>query len=69
MSASQTGVKLGSFTLGTDTLADSVEKTHTERLPDTAVGKDISLKFYHKDTGDPPIIRDTEFSWEGLYIE
>lgn len=69
ITVSQTGVALGSFTLGTDILASDVEATHTEPLPDTAVGKDISLKFYHKDTGVAPIIRDCELEYEYLYRE
>jgi len=63
----QTGTRLGTFVLGTDYLVDPVETTHTERLPDTAIGKDISLKFTNDDTGDPPIIRDVEIEWEGIY--
>ena|SRR3990167_5818897 len=68
ISASQTGVALGSFVLNTDTLAGTIEATYTERLPDTAVGKDISLKFTHINTGTAPIIRNVEIEWESLYI-
>ena len=66
---SQTGTALGSFVLGTSTLSENVERTHIERLPDDCVGKDISLKFYHKGTGNPPIIRDAIIDWEGLYLD
>ena len=69
VSVSQTGTKLGSFTLGTSILSGVVEATHTERLPDTAVGKDISIKISHDDTGDAPIIRDMEVEWEAYYVE
>lgn len=65
----QTGVKLGSFILGTDTLVGSVESTHNEPLPDTAIGKDISLKFTSKDTGDSPIIREVSIEAEAMYLE
>ena len=67
ISPSQTGVALGTFVLGTDYLAGVVEATHTKGLPDTAIGEDISLKFYHKSTGSAPIIRDVQIDWEGLY--
>lgn len=69
MSVSQTGVALGSFQLDVDRLAEDVEKTHTERLPDTAIGKDISLKFEHDGKGIVPIIRDVEIEYELLYTE
>ena len=69
LSVSQTGVKLGTFLLGTDILSEQVERTHTERLPDTAIGKDISLKITHNDTGDSPIIRNIEVEWEAMYVE
>lgn len=65
----QTGAVLGSFVLGTDKLSEASENTHTERLPDTAIGKDISLKFYHNDKGARPIIRNVEVEWEALFIE
>lgn len=65
----QSGVALGTFILGTDILAEDVELQHTERLPETAIGKDISLKFTHNGTGaTAPIIRDVEIEWEALYI-
>lgn len=67
MSVTQTGVPLGSFTLGTDVLSEDVERLHIERLPDTAVGTDISLKFVHNDTGTPPIIREGEIDYEAMY--
>lgn len=67
ISQSQTGVVLGSFTLDTDSLVESVEGTHTERLPDTAIGRDISLKITHDDTGGVPVIRDIQIDWEGMY--
>lgn len=63
----QTGTPLGVFVLDTDRLAANVENTHTERLPSTAIGKDISLKFTHNDTGSPPIIRECEIEAEALY--
>jgi hypothetical protein len=69
ISLSQTGAALGSFVLGTDVLSSDVEATHIERLPETAIGKDISLKFYHNNTGKAPIIRECEIEWEGLYLE
>ena len=69
ISPTQTGVALGSFILDTDVLGGLVEGTHTQRLPDTAVGKDISIKITHADTGTAPIIRDMEVEWEGIYVE
>lgn len=63
----QTGTPLGVFVLDTDRLAANVENTHTERLPATAVGKDISIKFTHDATGAPPIIREAEIEAEALY--
>lgn len=67
MSTTQSGVALGTFVLGTDTLASDVEGTHSKRLPDNCIGKDISLKFYHKGNGVPPIIRDCKIDWEAMY--
>lgn len=67
MPVTQTGVLLGSFTLGTDTLSEDVERLHTERLPVSAIGNDISLKIYHDNIGTPPIIRDCEIDYECLY--
>ena len=69
MSVTQTGVGLGTFVLGTDILSENVERYHTERLPDTAIGKDISLKIVHDNTGTAPIIREIEIEWEGIYTE
>ena len=66
---SQEGTALGSFILGTSTLSEDTEKTHLERLPDTAIGKDISLKFTHIGTGAAPIIRDVQIDYELLYKE
>jgi len=66
---SQTGVALGVFLLGTDTLAENVERTHTERLPETAIGKDISLKFTHDGQGSAPIIRNVSIEFEAIYSE
>src|SRR3990167_3295166 len=67
LSITQSGVVLGVFVLGTDTLASDTEKTHTERLPDTAIGRDISLKFTHDGQGAPPIIRNVEIEYDTLY--
>ena len=67
--ATQTGVVLGVFILGTDSLAENVERTHTERLPDTAIGKDISLKFTNEGQGSPSIIRNCSIEFETLYSE
>ena len=67
--ASQMGAKLGEFVLGTDVLASDVEATHVETLPDMAVGKDISIKITHDDSGVAPIIRDIQIEYEGLYYE
>ena len=69
IAATQTGVTLGTFLLGTDSLAGIIESTHTEKLPDTAVGKDISVKITHSDTGTAPIVRDMEIEYELLYTE
>lgn len=62
-----TGVKLGSFVLGTDTLSEDTETTYTKRMPVSCIGKDISLKFYHKGAGTPPVIRSAEIEYELLY--
>ena len=67
IAASQTGTALGSFILDTSTLAGMVENEHTERLPDTAIGKDISIKITHDDKGVPPIIRDMTIDYDALY--
>lgn len=69
IAVSQTGTALGSFTLGTSRLAGNVEAVHVERLPDTAIGTDISLKITHEDTGVSPIIREIEIKYESLYQE
>lgn len=71
IAASAVGTKLGDFLLGTDALvaASGLDSTVVQRLPDTAVGKDISLKFTHNNTGAQPVIRDAEILWEGLYVE
>ena len=69
VAVSQTGVALGVFVLGTDYLASDVETSYSVNLPDTAVGKDISIKITHDDTGTAPIIRDIEIEWEALYVE
>ena len=69
LAPSQTGTKLGSFTLGTDSLVGPVEITHTEQLPDNAIGKDVSIKITSDASGDAPIIRDMEIEWEGMYFE
>lgn len=69
---SQAGTALGSFLLGTSVLVGSTEETQRQTLPDTAVGKDISLEFTHNDTatgGNAPIIRDVTIDWEALYEE
>ncbi len=64
----QTGVKLDTFLLDTDTLASTVESSATQRLPDNAVGKDISIKITHNAKGTSSIIRDIEIEWEALFI-
>src|SRR3990167_806501 len=69
LTTTQTGTALGVFVLGTDRLAANVENTYVERLPSTAVGKDISLKFTHDDTGAAPIIREVVIEAECLYEE
>ena|SRR3990167_4102493 len=69
LDVTQSGTALGTFLLGTDVLGSDTEATHTERLPETAIGKDISLKFTHDNTGSAPIIRNIEIEWEALYSE
>jgi len=64
---SPTGTALGAFILGTDTLAEDTETSVTTRLPDNAVGKDISIKIYHTDIGSQPIIRNLQLDYEYLY--
>lgn len=66
---SQTGTALGTFVLGTDSLASTVEATHKEPLPDTAIGEDISIEIIHNNIGTSPIIRDIKIDWEALYVE
>lgn len=69
LTTTQTGVALGTFVLGTDILSNNTEVLHTERLPETCVGKDISFKFTHNGTGaTAPIIRDVEIEWEARYV-
>ena len=69
LTTTQTGTPLGVFVLDTDRLAANVENTYVARLPVTAVGKDISLKFTHNDTGAAPIIRECVIEAECLYEE
>ena len=69
IAAQGTGVKLGTFLLGTDSLVSNVENTHTQDLPDTAVGKDFSVKIEQDSTGNPAIIRGIDIEWEALYVE
>jgi len=69
MPTTQTGVALGSFVLGTSALSEDTERTQFEHLPDTAIGKDISLKFTHIGIGTTPIIRDVQIDYELLYKE
>lgn len=67
LEASQVGVQLGVFLLGTDVLSLNTEATYTQRLPEEAIGRDISLKFTHVGKGTSPIIRNCSVDFEALY--
>lgn len=67
IATSTTGTALGTFILGTDTLAEDTDTAVTTRLPDNAVGKDFSLKITHDTTGTKIIIKNVEIEWEALY--
>ncbi len=63
------GTKLGSFTLGVDSLAGGLTAYYTAKLPDNCIGKDISLKVTNNAVGTAPKIEEIEFEWEALYYD